>query len=501
MDAELQQQRLEKQQALLTKMQQKKRAFIPMVVATQEMRQKNPKHRSLFSDETSLLISQSASSGSLSDQVEHAHDNPLVEITLGEKDMIPSEELEEHPPENLGHPKTLNWEVDVESQEKSEGVKLDPVDTRTKEEDTTKENNKQVEGEEENEQENQHEKEKKEKKTKKKAKVKESTNSQKTKKKTKQEPDTACQISDESKDEEKETKSDKEEKTTPSLASLNSNYRELSSSENELEEQPSSPMSTEDVEKFALRPAPRDVTIQCRITRDRRGLEKGIYPTYYLHMEKEDGKRVFLMAGRKRKKSKTSNYLISTDPTNLSRDTSSYIGKLRSNALGTKFTVYDGGENPEKKPFVKESESVRQELAAICYEKNVLGFKGPRKMTVIIPGMLQNDERVTIGSGNQSETLLGCHAKGQTDQLVTLVNKFPSWNEQTQSYVLNFNGRVTQASVKNFQIIHPDNEDYIVMQFGRVAQDVFSMDYSFPLCALQAFAIALSSFDGKLACE
>lgn len=47
----------------------------------------------------------------------------------------------------------------------------------------------------------------------------------------------ACQISDESKDEEKETKSDKEEKTTPSLASLNSNYRELSSSENELEEQ------------------------------------------------------------------------------------------------------------------------------------------------------------------------------------------------------------------------------------------------------------------------
>lgn len=45
------------------------------------------------------------------------------------------------------------------------------------------------------------------------------------------------------------------------------------------------------------------------------------------------------------------------------------------------------------------------------------------------------------------------------------------------------------------------SEDYIVMQFGRVAEDVFSMDYSFPMCALQAFAITLSSFDGKLACE
>lgn len=39
------------------------------------------------------------------------------------------------------------------------------------------------------------------------------------------------------------------------------------------------------------------------------------------------------------------------------------------------------------------------------------------------------------------------------------------------------------------------------MQFGRVAEDVFTMDYSYPMCALQAFAIALSSFDSKLACE
>ena len=39
------------------------------------------------------------------------------------------------------------------------------------------------------------------------------------------------------------------------------------------------------------------------------------------------------------------------------------------------------------------------------------------------------------------------------------------------------------------------------MQFGRVAEDVFTMDYNYPMCALQAFAVALSSFDGKLACE
>ena len=43
--------------------------------------------------------------------------------------------------------------------------------------------------------------------------------------------------------------------------------------------------------------------------------------------------------------------------------------------------------------------------------------------------------------------------------------------------------------------------DYIVMQFGRVAEDVFTMDFAYPMCAVQAFAVALSSFDSKLACE
>uniref|UniRef100_A0A5S6QFN8 Tubby-like protein n=1 Tax=Trichuris muris TaxID=70415 RepID=A0A5S6QFN8_TRIMR len=79
------------------------------------------------------------------------------------------------------------------------------------------------------------------------------------------------------------------------------------------------------------------------------------------------------------------------------------------------------------------------------------------------------------------------------------VNYYYFYN--AQSYILNFHGRVTQASVKNFQIIHKNNPEYVIMQFGRISENIFSMDYSYPLCALQAFGIALSSFDGKLACE
>ncbi|XP_076154909.1 tubby protein homolog [Alosa pseudoharengus] len=546
-DPDHRQQKLDNQRSLLIKKQQKKRSDIQMVTANLDAKPKNRRQKA-GSDDTALLIEPSPSNTSLNDSpAEQPLDGMLEEISLGEHNISNQTNravYEDAPPTIPIITKTLD--LDIESQ-----CILEPESHTEKK--TKKKGVKKAQGKLEKNDAEDGEKQR-EKKEKKPAKKKDKKNENKLKaKQNEEEEQTAIQIDsvtefqignerisgseaeDEKKDwskspvpptpkkkqvikehlqlsdnEEDEAieivkspklskKKEKREKINHSIASLNSNYRE-SSSENESTGR-SSPLSVEDLEQFALRPAPRDMTIQCRITRDRRGMEKGIYPTYYLHMEKEDGKRVFLMAGRKRKRSKTSNYLISIDPTDLSRDKDSYIGKLRSNVLGTRFTVYDNGVNPEKKPFVQECEKLRQELVAICYEKNVLGFKGPRKMTVVIPGMKENDERVCIRPKSELETLLTRHENSNTENLVTLINKSPSWNEQSQSYVLNFHGRVTQASVKNFQIVHPDNVDYIVMQFGRVAEDVFSMDYSFPMCALQAFAITLSSFDGKLACE
>ncbi|XP_053616085.1 protein king tubby isoform X2 [Plodia interpunctella] len=251
------------------------------------------------------------------------------------------------------------------------------------------------------------------------------------------------------------------------------------------------------VETFVVTPAKHGTLYKCRIARDRKGMDRGLYPTYFLHLEKDYGKKVFLLAARKRKKSTTSNYLISTDPTELTRTADSFAGKLRSNLLGTAFTVYDNGKAWRKHDHAK----TRHELAAVLYDTNVLGFKGPRKMTVILPGMTPDRQRVAIAPQDDSETLLE-RLKGQNlDDIVVLHNKTPVWNDETQSYVLNFHGRVTQASVKNFQIVHDSEPDYVVMQFGRISEDVFTMDFRYPLCALQAFGIALSSFDSKLACE
>uniref|UniRef100_A0A8C0NLK3 Tubby-like protein n=1 Tax=Canis lupus familiaris TaxID=9615 RepID=A0A8C0NLK3_CANLF len=260
------------------------------------------------------------------------------------------------------------------------------------------------------------------------------------------------------------------------------------------------PRLGQDTEAYVLRPALPGLTVQCRISRDKRGVDKGMFPFYYLYLEAADGLKHFLLAGRKRKKSKTSNYLISLDPTDLSRDGNNFVGKVRSNVLGTKFTIFDNGVNPERKNFVPETARIREELGAVCYEPNILGFRGPRKMNVIIPEIDAQNQRISVQPQNGLESLLSRFQRGATQRLILLQNKTPLWSQENGTYVLNFHGRVTQASVKNFQIVYPDDLDYLVLQFGRVAPDTFTMDFRFPLCPLQAFAICLSSFDGKLAC-
>ncbi|XP_028302998.1 tubby-related protein 1-like [Gouania willdenowi] len=306
---------------------------------------------------------------------------------------------------------------------------------------------------------------------------------------------------DKEKEKEKEKKTKKKkakaEESDDSESEKEKSKKKKGKGKKKKERAPSPEIEFDNLEKFVLEPAAQGVTVKCRVTRDQRGMDKSLYPLYYLHLDNEQ--KTFLLAGRKRKKSATSNYLISIDATDLSRGGENFVGKLRSNLMGTKFTVFDNNVNPDR--ALPDMSNARQELAAIVYETNVLGMKGPRRMMVIIPGMDKDNERVPLRPRNDCDGLLIRHQNRRMENLIELHNKTPVWNEDSASHVLNFNGRVTQASIKNFQIVHNKDLDYIVMQFGRIADDIFTLDYKYPLCAVQAFAIALSSFDGKIACE
>ncbi|XP_015088369.1 tubby-like F-box protein 3 [Solanum pennellii] len=288
-------------------------------------------------------------------------------------------------------------------------------------------------------------------------------------------------------------------------------------------------------------PGPRDKLVQCFIRRNRSS------QTYHLFLNlnevaNDDGK--FLLAARKCKRPTYTDYIISLNAEVASKGSSTYIGKLRSNFLGTKFTVYDA-QPSNAGAKVSKCRSTRfvgmkqvspriptgnYPVAHISYELNVLGARGPRRMLCIMdaipassiePGGLAPTQTEFVPVNVDSFPSLHFFRSKSTrvdnfssgplpspkDEVLTLKNKAPRWHEQLQCWCLNFNGRVTVASVKNFQLVASlgdgagqENEN-VILQFGKVGEDLFTMDYQYPISAFQAFAICLSSFDTKIACE
>ncbi|KAJ7564072.1 hypothetical protein O6H91_03G135400 [Diphasiastrum complanatum] len=294
-------------------------------------------------------------------------------------------------------------------------------------------------------------------------------------------------------------------------------------------------------------PGPRETVMQCYIKRDRTTasylLYLGLSPT-----PSENGK--FLLAARKFRRATSTDYIISLDSEDMSRGSNTYVGKLRSNFLGTKFTVYDS-QPPHNGAVVSVNRASRRvgskqvsprvpagsyNVAHITYELNMMGARGPRRMQCTlhsIPAaamerggtaptptefvtttdastspLVLSPKSTSFVSDDSSELFINSpHSK---DSPLVLKNKSPRWHEQLQCWCLNFRGRVTVASVKNFQLVaavdptqnvSQGDQDKVLLQFGKIGKDIFTMDYCYPLSTFQAFAISLSSFDTKLACE
>lgn len=215
----------------------------------------------------------------------------------------------------------------------------------------------------------------------------------------------------------------------------------------------------------------------------------------------------------------------------------------RSNFFGSKFYVHDSLQPPCNTPIQSHGWSRKRispkkvapripicnfNVATIAYELNVLRTRGPRRMNCTMhttpfsslpqppttpPTFL--DQTLSPSIVNKRHSPSHAPIRGKPKQLngsisesvLVLKNKTPRWHEQLQCWCLNFRGRVTVASVKNFQLVAasenlPSQEqEKVILQFGKIGKDIFTMDYRYPLSAFQAFAICLSSFDTKPVCE
>jgi len=245
---------------------------------------------------------------------------------------------------------------------------------------------------------------------------------------------------------------------------------------------------------------------QCRIVRDKSGITNRLNPKYML----ESDAGVFLMCAQKQSHNKTPNYSISMNKGNMGKNADGFIGKLRSDVCGLQWTAYGPGLNPDKadkkgKPSLEAPaiQQVREELVTVNYSASFWGTKpkGPRKMTVSIPRVQPNGERLVCRTLNPAADGLVAMAASNSQLLESYTNKSPKWNDTINAYVLNFNKRVTEASVKNFQLVNSTDPDTVYLQFGKVGKDAFNIDFRYPVSPFQAFAICLTAFEYKLGCE
>ncbi|KAL2620904.1 hypothetical protein R1flu_001109 [Riccia fluitans] len=255
-----------------------------------------------------------------------------------------------------------------------------------------------------------------------------------------------------------------------------------------------------DVRSFLARAAPEACApIQLHVRRQFK--TDWIFPRFKLYLQ-DANQMHFLLSARKRKKSISSNYILSLDEDDISRRTGNYFGKLRSNLWGTEFWFYDKGARP-KLGCAEASLNRRVELGAATYQNNPLGLNGPRKMTAIIPALDADGKPYFHEPGpTGAHCLLLKYKSGQDlHKMVVMHNKKPTWNKKKLCYTLHFNGRVTRPSVKNFQLVKDGDEGNVILQFGKVDKDAYNLDYKYPMSALQAFALSLTSVDNKIACE
>lgn len=206
------------------------------------------------------------------------------------------------------------------------------------------------------------------------------------------------------------------------------------------------------------------------------------------------------------------------------------VATLKTNILGTSYDLKILWDTALRVITAADPKvSLRQNSGSMVYRRNFFGIRGPRKLAVQLPHIRYMEDfnsdtfrtsfeadnsrhmpiPVLIDDGFLHEPNRGILHRDDSnddpapiDGKVVMKNVPPHWHEVLQCWCLNFGGRVKEASVKNFQLMDVREPDRVAMQFGKVAKDRFILDFDpLKISPVQAFAVALSSFESKLPYE
>lgn len=255
--------------------------------------------------------------------------------------------------------------------------------------------------------------------------------------------------------------------------------------------------------------------VHCAVTRENQnGKNQRFYFIYQAPIGDERKRDVIAMVAEKQIGKRTSHYRIwdttridfdmgmntraissiKSNPLKLNKKSGNYLGKLRrdkSSKMIHGFSIYNAQEE-------------KHQIGAFVYSKTPLAQQmkdghPPRNVRVAIPQINDEGQMEPLAPYLQNR-LVECAYNDTKTGVYVFRNKEPTF--QNGKYRLNFSGRVTRPSVKNVQLVgsttmsHDNNtKDEVILQFGKVGDNRFHLDYKKPFNALQSFALALSAID------
>jgi hypothetical protein len=132
-----------------------------------------------------------------------------------------------------------------------------------------------------------------------------------------------------------------------------------------------------------------------------------------------------------------------------------------------------------------------RQLARLRHYTEPIGQGQALCMDVDVPAPLPAEQD---GSAVWCSVCAGHHAEDEFS-VSELSSRRPTWNQAQRSLILNFEGRCSLASSKNFQLQVEEGERKLL--FGKIGEHLFVLDYKRPFGMVQAFAAALTASHWK----
>jgi hypothetical protein len=177
----------------------------------------------------------------------------------------------------------------------------------------------------------------------------------------------------------------------------------------------------------------------------------------------QDGERdAIAMVAEKQAINRTANYHVFDMSRNipgrspkLNKKAGNYMGKLRGAHGETEYSLFNNA-------------TTKEQCAAFVFQKVgiLTQIKGqiPRKLVVLLPPITEEGATIPFQT-NQDSDMIERFDNNIKGKMRVLNTKEPTF--ERGQYRLNFSGRVTTPSVKNFQIVDPSDTKSILAQFGR----------------------------------